>query len=834
MLEVLLLLAVVTLAAVARSQHGRLRRVEDELRKLRGIRQPGDAGVASNGGAEASPPPPEGAAGPPQPSPPGPWDRPVAVAPMAPAPAPRSVGSLLSPLLARWPTVVGGLALVLGGAFLVQVSIEAGLLTPELRILMAMLLAAGLAGGAEWIRSTGRDRRTAAALAGASASIAYSAVLAAFHLHGMISPMLAVVGMAGVSAGTIGLGLRHGPAIAGIGLVGAYAAPLLVGSEAPRLPLLFGYLSTVTMVTALLARWRGWDWAGFVASALGALWLVLYLLAETTPAQGSDLAAIAIHAIVLGVATIIARPTVGTFGSGSLLATAVGGAAAGLAISAPTTEAALTTGLLAFGLAGVFLSHERRAPGLPGHAAAAVVLFAGHLALLGQDFHPAIHLLHAALSGLVLVRSGMEVAARDGRMRWWTAAGPTALLLMSATGDLSAEDIAIGSWASGITIWGLASGALALALFTLARREAGRQGRPGVATFTAVGALAAASLAIVQIVDGPWLGPGLAALALAGAFDARRLKAPHFDGALVVLAALLGSWSLAVMGSWLADGRQPGPAAPAVAAALVAVGRVWLGGRVREAYDASAVMAGIAAGVVVSHLLADAAGLPVDGRAFLQVALLATMALGAAALLARLGGHGFVIAWAARMFLGIGCLLVWLGPMTSANPALFAIPVGETPFANSLLPALLLPTLIALALLRRLELPVPARHAVLGSAVIWGAGWVALATVQSFQGGVILMDALRPVELFAWSAGWLLYGGLWLAVGIRHEARSALVVSQAIVLTATAKVFLVDLAFLEGLWRAGAFLGLGGSLIATGLLYRRVLSQRTGAPSRPR
>jgi uncharacterized membrane protein len=76
-------------------------------------------------------------------------------------------------------------------------------------------------------------------------------------------------------------------------------------------------------------------------------------------------------------------------------------------------------------------------------------------------------------------------------------------------------------------------------------------------------------------------------------------------------------------------------------------------------------------------------------------------------------------------------------------------------------------------------------------------------------------------------AAWLLYGGGLMAAGIRLRDRALRASALAIIGIVTAKVFLVDMAGLTGLWRVLSFLGLGLMLIALGEVYRRfVVPQR--------
>ena len=53
--------------------------------------------------------------------------------------------------------------------------------------------------------------------------------------------------------------------------------------------------------------------------------------------------------------------------------------------------------------------------------------------------------------------------------------------------------------------------------------------------------------------------------------------------------------------------------------------------------------------------------------------------------------------------------------------------------------------------------------------------------------------------------------------------------SLAVIALAVAKVFLIDMSALTGLWRALSFLGLGGCLIALGWAYQRFVFTRAAS-----
>ena len=55
--------------------------------------------------------------------------------------------------------------------------------------------------------------------------------------------------------------------------------------------------------------------------------------------------------------------------------------------------------------------------------------------------------------------------------------------------------------------------------------------------------------------------------------------------------------------------------------------------------------------------------------------------------------------------------------------------------------------------------------------------------------------------------------------------------SSVFVLAAVAKVFVLDMAGLDGVWRALSFIGLGVALIGVGMLYQKLL--RPAPPAEP-
>ena len=77
---------------------------------------------------------------------------PAAVAPPPVAPAPATSTTLEEKFGTQWVVWIGGLALALGGIFLVRFTIEQGLLGPGVRIFLAGVFSALLIAAGEWAR----------------------------------------------------------------------------------------------------------------------------------------------------------------------------------------------------------------------------------------------------------------------------------------------------------------------------------------------------------------------------------------------------------------------------------------------------------------------------------------------------------------------------------------------------------------------------------------------------------------------------------------------------------------------------------------------------------
>ncbi|PST25409.1 DUF2339 domain-containing protein [Mesorhizobium plurifarium] len=206
-------------------------------------------------------------------------------APATPFAAAEPTESLESRIGGRWPVWVGGLALALGGYFLVQYSIEAGLLSPAVRLMLAAVFGFVLAIAGEVIRRRAvpaiadryRNAMIPGVLTAAGAVTLFGVVYAAYGIYDFIGTGSAFVLLALVSLATVGLSLLHGQALAGLGLLASLLTPLFVSSGEPRPWVLFGFLAVAWLATLAASRLRRWTVVPTLANAGLGLWGLAYV-----------------------------------------------------------------------------------------------------------------------------------------------------------------------------------------------------------------------------------------------------------------------------------------------------------------------------------------------------------------------------------------------------------------------------------------------------------------------------------------------------------------------------------------------------------------------------
>ncbi|MEM9346409.1 MAG: DUF2339 domain-containing protein [Planctomycetota bacterium] len=183
-----------------------------------------------------------------------------------------------------------------------------------------------------------------------------------------------------------------------------------------------------------------------------------------------------------------------------------------------------------------------------------------------------------------------------------------------------------------------------------------------------------------------------------------------------------------------------------------------------------------------------------------------------------------------RAVFGMGLAVLLLGNVLILNPLWHRASVGVIPAFNGLW-YLFGPTILILTFLARHA----RRHGRPQQAKLAGFTAIALAFMllsmfvrHNFSGDglVLLTGSLSSAERYAYSLVWVLFGGVLLVAGVFSRLDTLRYGSLAVLLLAVGKVFLIDTANLDNLYRVFSFFGLGVTLVGLGYLYQRLVFRR--------
>jgi uncharacterized membrane protein len=193
----------------------------------------------------------------------------------------------------------------------------------------------------------------------------------------------------------------------------------------------------------------------------------------------------------------------------------------------------------------------------------------------------------------------------------------------------------------------------------------------------------------------------------------------------------------------------------------------------------------------------------------------------------RLRTRNIVHNAAALVLAALTLLGIAFGLFLAANPLVTDEPVGGV-FLNLILLGYGLPAVlaIALALSARATRPMPYRAIAAAVSVILALAYLTLSVMRLYHGSDLTSGPIGDAESYTFSAVWLVFGCVLLVIGVFLDSKPVRLASAAVVTLTVAKVFLLDMADLAGIWRALSFIGLGLVLVGIGYLYQRVLFPR--------
>jgi uncharacterized membrane protein len=174
---------------------------------------------------------------------------------------------------------IGGSAIVLGAVFFLVMAVGRGWIDEPTRIVLAFLGSALLFGAGLYLYE--RKGQTQAALAAVASAIAafYASVTAATQLYDLIAPALGLAVAVVIGAAATAIAVRwNSRVVAGVGIVGALLAPVLVDAGTSTVALAFMAIALCASTGVLL--WRRWDWLA-VAAFVASVPQLVYWIAET-------------------------------------------------------------------------------------------------------------------------------------------------------------------------------------------------------------------------------------------------------------------------------------------------------------------------------------------------------------------------------------------------------------------------------------------------------------------------------------------------------------------------------------------------------------------------
>lgn len=780
----------------------------------------------------------------------------------------------------RWAVWVGGVALALGGIFLVRYTIEAGYFGPAARLTLAAVFGLVLVAAGEFLRRTGyrlpvegaANAYIPAILTAAGAFTLFGAVYAAHGVYGFIGPTLAFLLLGLVGLATLTLALLHGQALAGAGLLGAMATPLLVSSEAPNIWVLFGYVAIVLVFATAIARLRGWILLVSAAFAGSGLWTLLYM----AEAGAADVPASPSVVVFIGIVSLAA---LGLVWFGRLVPD--------LGPARVETKGPLPAALPAvfIGLSALVLLADVKFEGVNGPLFGVVVALAmlgvalwrqGALPLVyGAGIAVMVAYLRVALAGDFTVDMMGETVAVEG-LSGVATGGPMRLVglvlaiaflvagIWRARALQASSVFASASWAAfagavplvvvAAVWWGygnpdrdLVMALVAVVLAAVlaaggewtARAESPPEGR-GLPVTILFSAAFAAWLIALHMAFGSWLTTILVGASAALPAFATRTRPYPVLGGLSVAAAVVTLLRVAIDPTLVGieplsttpvfNALLPGYGIPALAFAFAAwqLART-TGGRPRLAMEAAAALFGLlTVAMLVRHAMNG--GVIYGGAPSLaEQAIYSLVALGAGAILIALDmrSPSSVLRWGS---IGIGVAstaAIALQHFLLLNPLFTEESTGGIPVFNLLFLAYLLPAVAAGALALYARGRRPAWYAMMlsATAAALAFAYATLSVRRLFKGEFIgLSLGLEQLETYSYSALWLALGVALLVIGVRTTSTVLRLASGGLIAIAVAKVFLFDMSELEGVLRALSFIGLGAVLIGIGLFYQRLLS----------
>lgn len=170
---------------------------------------------------------------------------------------------------------VGGLATLLGVVFFMRIALGEGWLTEEIRTVLAAVGSLALFFAGIWLHERRGLLELSQLVVATSIAGLYATAVVATKTYDLISPVIGLEAAALIGVVGVFIAVRWSAMlVAGIGVLGALAAPLLVGVDTDGGSIAFVAVALAASVGVLL--WQRWGWLALGAFAVSAPQLVIW------------------------------------------------------------------------------------------------------------------------------------------------------------------------------------------------------------------------------------------------------------------------------------------------------------------------------------------------------------------------------------------------------------------------------------------------------------------------------------------------------------------------------------------------------------------------------
>jgi uncharacterized membrane protein len=171
---------------------------------------------------------------------------------------------------------IGGFAVLLGVVFFIRSAVDDSWFTEEIRALMAALGSLSLLAFGVWLHERKGHFELARVAVAVSIPGLYATTVVATQTYDLISPVLGLEAGALIGVIAVAIAVRWSSMlVGGVGMLGALAAPILVGTASEGGSIAFVALALAASVGVLL--WQRWDWLALGAFAVSAPQLLAWI-----------------------------------------------------------------------------------------------------------------------------------------------------------------------------------------------------------------------------------------------------------------------------------------------------------------------------------------------------------------------------------------------------------------------------------------------------------------------------------------------------------------------------------------------------------------------------